>query len=91
MNKTELIAEVAKKTGMTKKDTDKIVDAVLVTIAETLGKGEKVSISGFGAFDVRVRPEHEGKNPRTKKTIIIPASKAPVFKASKNLKDAIDK
>ncbi len=91
MNKTELIAEVAAKTGMTKKDTDKVVDALLDTVCGTLAKGEKVALSGFGSFDVRVRPEHTGKNPRTKKTIVIPASKSPIFKASKNLKDAIDK
>lgn len=91
MNKTELIAAVAAKTEMTKKDTDKLIAAVLDTITDTLAKGDKVSLSGFGAFDVREKPERTGKNPRTKQTIVIPASKSPVFKASKTLKDAVAK
>ena len=91
MNKTELIAVVAEKSGMTKKDTEQIVNATFDTIASALVKGEKVQLSGFGIFETKEREARVGRNPRTKEAIQIPASKAPAFKASKALKDAIDK
>ena len=84
MNKTELIAAVAEKTGMSKKDTEAVIAATLV-------EGEKVQLVGFGAFEVKPRAERVGRNPQTKETITIPASKTPVFKAGKALKDAVSK
>lgn len=91
MNKTELIAAVAEKTELSKKDAEKAVCAVLDTITDTLVNGEKVQVVGFGTFEVRERGERVGRNPQTKETITIPASKAPVFKAGKALKDAVAK
>ncbi len=91
MNKTELIAAVAAKTGLTKKDAEKVVNATLDTITESLVKGDKVNVSGFGIFEVKAREARVGRNPRTKETITIPATKLPAFKASKTLKDAIAK
>ena len=89
MNKTELIAAVAEKTGITKKDAERIVNATVETIQETLVKGEKVSVSGFGIFEAKTRGARVGRNPRTKETIQIPATRLPAFKASKALKDAV--
>ena len=91
MNKTELIASVAAKTGMTKKDAERAVSAVIESITESLVKGDKVNVSGFGIFEVKTREARVGRNPRTKETIQIPATKLPAFKASKTLKDAIAK
>ena len=91
MNKTELIAAVAAKTGLTKKEAEKVVNATLETITESLVKGDKVNVSGFGIFEVKAREARVGRNPRTKETITIPATKLPAFKASKTLKDAIAK
>ena len=91
MNKTELVAAVAEKIGMTKKDAERVINATVDTITETLVKGEKVSLSGFGIFEVKAREARVGRNPRTKETIQIPATKLPAFKASKTLKDAIAK
>ncbi|MBR6548296.1 MAG: HU family DNA-binding protein [Clostridia bacterium] len=91
MNKTELVAAVAEKAGISKKDADKAVAAVIEAITEELVKGEKVQLVGFGTFEVRVRGERTGRNPRTKETITIPASKQPAFKAGKALKVAVDK
>ena len=91
MNKTELIAAVAAKTGLTKKDAEKVVNATIDTITESLVKGDKVNVSGFGLFEVKTRGERVGRNPRTKETITIPAAKLPGFKASKTLKDAVSK
>ena len=91
MNKTELIAAVAEKAGLSKKDTEKAVTAALDAITEALVKGDKVQLVGFGAFEVRERGERIGRNPQTKEEIKIPASKAPVFKAGKALKDAAAK
>ena len=91
MNKTDIIAAVAAKTGMTKKDAERVVCAAIETIEETLIKGEKVSISGFGIFEVKAREARVGRNPRTKETIQIPATRTPAFKASKALKDAVSK
>ena len=91
MNKTELIAAVAEKAGLTKKEAERIINATFETVTETLKKGDKVSISGFGIFEVKTREARIGRNPRTKESIQIPATKLPTFKASKTLKDAIAK
>ena len=91
MNKTELIAAAAEKAGLSKKDTEKAVTAALDAITEALVKGYKVQLVGFGAFEVKERGERIGRNPQTKEEIKIPASKAPVFKAGKALKDAVAK
>ena len=91
MNKTELIAAVAEKTGLTKKDAERVVSATFETITETLAKGEKVQVFGFGNFEVKTREARVGRNPRTKETIQIPATRLPAFKASKTLKDAVSK
>ena len=89
MNKTELIAAVAEKTGLSKKDSDAAVAAMVDVITESLVQGEKVQLVGFGSFEVKTRAERMGRNPQTKEPIPIPASKAPVFKAGKALKDAV--
>lgn len=91
MNKMELIAAVAEKTGLTKKDAERVVNATVETITESLIQGEKVQLSGFGIFEVKAREARVGRNPRTKEAIQIPASRLPAFKASKTLKDAVDK
>ena len=91
MNKTELIAVVAEKTGMTKKDAERAVAATLETISATLAKGDRVQLSGFGIFEVKERGARVGRNPHTKETIEIPATRVPTFKASKALKDTIAK
>ena len=91
MNKTELIAAVAEKTGLTKKDAERVVTATFETVTATLAKGEKVAVSGFGNFEVKAREARVGRNPRTKETIEIPATKLPAFKAAKALKDAVAK
>ena len=89
MNKAELIAAVAEKTGLSKKDSEKAVNAAIDSIVDTLVAGEKVSIVGFGAFDVKERGVRVGRNPKTREEIEIPATKVPFFKAGKALKDAI--
>ena len=91
MNKTELIAAVAEKTGMTKKDAERVVSATFETITASVKKGDKVSISGFGIFEAKNREARIGRNPRTKEEIKIPATRLPAFKASKTLKDAVAK
>ena len=91
MNKTELIAAVAAKAGLTKKDAERVVNATIESITESLVKGDKVNVSGFGIFEVKTREARVGRNPRTKETIQIPATKLPAFKASKTLKDIIAK
>ena len=89
MNKTELVAVVAEKSGLTKKDAERVVSATFETITAQMMKGEKVQISGFGIFEVKEREARVGRNPRTKEAIEIPASKVPAFKASKTLKDTV--
>lgn len=89
MNKSSLIAAVAQKAGLSKKDADAAVNAVIDVIADTLKEGDKVQIIGFGSFEVKERPERLGRNPSTGEAIVIPASKSPVFKAGKALKDSI--
>lgn len=89
MNKAELIAVAAEQAGMSKKDTEAIINAALDAIIATLKNGDKVQLVGFGAFEVKARAERVGRNPRTKEEIRIPASKVPVFKPGKALKDAV--
>lgn len=89
MNKTDLIAIVSEKAGVSKKDTERIVNAAIDTIVANLAKGEKVQLSGFGTFEVKEREARVGRNPRTREAIEIPAVKAPVFKASQALKDTV--
>ena len=91
MTKADLINAVAQKTNLSKKDSDKAVAAVLEAITETLKSGEKVSLVGFGTFEVKERAAREGINPRTKEKIEIPASKLPSFKAGKALKEEVSK
>ena len=92
MNKAELVACVAEKTGFTKKDSEVAVNAFVSVIDETLVKGDKVQLIGFGTFENRQRKARQGRNPRKPDEVIkIAASKAPVFKAGKALKDAVNK
>ena len=91
MNKSELIAAIATKTGETKKDAEATLNAFVNVVSETLAKGDKVQLIGFGSFEVRKRAARKGRNPQTKEEIKIPASKAPVFKAGKALKDLVNK
>lgn len=91
MNKTELIAAVAANTGMTKKDSEKAVNAVIDSITAALVAGEKVQIAGFGIFEVKEREARTGRNPFTKQPMEIPATRVPAFKASKTLKDSVAK
>lgn len=89
MNKNELVAAAAEKSGLSKKDMEAALNASIETITEALAAGEKIQLVGFGAFEVKERAERIGRNPKTKEAITIPASKAPVFKPGKALKDAI--
>ena len=90
MNKSELIAAIAAKTGETKKDAEATLNAFIDVVTEALVKGDKVQLVGFGSFEVRKRAARKGRNPQTKEEIKIPASKAPVFKAGKALKDLVN-
>jgi DNA-binding protein HU-beta len=90
MNKSELITAVAQKSGLTKKDSEAAIDSFVSVIEETLAKDEKVVLVGFGTFETRHRAARKGRNPQTKETIDIPASKAPVFKAGKSLKEKVN-
>jgi len=90
MNKAELISAAAEKAGVSKKETEAVVNALLDTVKATLKDGEKVQVVGFGSFDVKRREAHTGRNPRTKEAIKIPASKVPTFRAGKALKDAVN-
>ena len=91
MNKAELIAAVAEKTGLSKKDTESVVSATFETIVAAMAEDEKVQLVGFGSFEVKKRAERIGRNPKTKESITIPASKVPTFKAGKALKDSVAK
>ena len=91
MNKNELIAEIAKKTGLSKTDSTKALDAITASVSKTLVAGNKVILVGFGTFYVSKRAATTGRNPRTGASIKIPASKQPKFKAGKGLKDAVNK
>ena len=90
MNKTELVANVAEKAGLTKKDAEKALGAVIESIEEALVEGDKIQLIGFGTFEVKDRAARTGRNPQTGKEIKIAASKNPVFKAGKALKDAVN-
>ncbi|HHT47345.1 MAG TPA: HU family DNA-binding protein [Firmicutes bacterium] len=89
MNKAELISGVAQRTGFTKKDSEKMINAVFDTISEALEKGDKVQIIGFGTFFIRTLKEREGYNPARKEIVKMPAINIPAFRAGKNLKDRV--
>lgn len=89
MNKTELVASVAEKSGLSKKDSEKAVAAFVDTVVEAVRENDKVQIIGFGTFELRSRSERAGRDPRTNKPITIPACKVPAFKAGKGFKDAV--
>ena len=92
MNKSELLVSISEKSGLKKSESEKALNAMIETITETLAKGEKVQLVGFGTFETRDRKAREGRNPRKPDAVIkIPASKAPVFKAGKTLKEAVNK
>ena len=91
MNKSDLIAAVAAKTGETKKSAETSINAIVDVISATLAKGDKIQLVGFGSFEVRQRAARKGRNPQTGKELKISAKKAPVFKAGKVLKDAVNK
>lgn len=89
VSKKDLVASVAEKTGLTKKDSEAAVNALLESVKENLAKGAKITLTGFGTFEVRERSERMGRNPKTGEPLKIAASKAPAFKAGKELKDAV--
>jgi len=91
MNKTDLVSAIASKSGLNKKNSEAALNAFIGTVQDTLKKGDKVVLVGFGTFEVRKRAARKGRNPQTKKEITIPASNAPVFKAGKGLKDKVNK
>ena len=91
MNKSELITSIAEKSGLAKKDAEKALNAFTASVTEALVNGAKVQLVGFGGFEVRDRAERKGRNPKTREEMIIPASKAPVFKAGKTLKESVNK
>ena len=91
MNKTELIGAAAERTGLTKKDAEKVLNAALESIAAALAQGDKVQISGFGSFEVKEREARVGRNPQTGEAMEIAASRVPAFKAGKALKDQVAK
>lgn len=89
MNKTELVAAVAEKAGISKKDADAAVAAVVEAVTDALVKGDKVQLIGFGTFETRARAEKQARNPRTGETMTVPATKVPAFKAGAALKAAV--
>ena len=91
MNKAELITSMAEKSQLTKKDAESALKAFIDSVQEDLENGDKVQLIGFGTFETRERAAREGRNPRTKETITIPASTVPVFKAGKEFKDRVNK
>ena len=91
MNKNELVAAMAEKAELSKKDAEKALDACKAVVEEALVKGDKVQLVGFGTFEAEDRPARVGRNPRTGEEVKIAASKAPAFKAGKQLKDAVNK
>ena len=91
MNKTDLIALTAERTGLTKKDTERVINAALDAVSAAMAQGDKVQLSGFGAFDVKDREARVGRNPHTKEASDIPATRVPVFKPSKALRDLFAK
>ncbi|NLP14774.1 MAG: HU family DNA-binding protein [Clostridium sp.] len=91
MNKTELVNSIASKSGLSKKNSEAALNAFISSVEDALKGGDKVVLVGFGTFEVRQRAARKGRNPQTKQEITIPASKAPVFKAGKGLKEIINK
>lgn len=91
VNKAELITSISEKSGLTKKDAELALKGFVESVQETLEKGDKVVLVGFGTFETRERAAREGRNPRTKEIIQIPAAKAPVFKAGKEFKERVNK
>ena len=91
MNKTELIAAAAESAGVSKKDAERVINAAIDAITQSLARGEKVQLSGFGIFEVKERQARIGRNPATRESIQIPATRVPDFKASKALKDIVGK
>jgi len=91
MNKAELVASMAEKTQMSKKDTEKVLNAFMECVEDALVKGEKVQLVGFGSFEVRQRAARKGRNPQTKEEITIQASRVPIFKVGKVLKDLVNR
>lgn len=91
MNKLELVSTMSEKTGLTKKDSEAALKAFIDTVQGALAEGEKVSLVGFGTFETRERAAREGRNPRTREVINIPACTVPVFKAGKEFKDKVNK
>ena len=91
MNKAELITSMAEKSQLTKKDAEAALKAFIDSVQQALENGEKVQLVGFGTFETRERAAREGRNPRTKEVISIPASVVPVFKAGKEFKDRVNK
>jgi DNA-binding protein HU-beta len=91
MNKTDLVNSIAAKSGLNKKNSEAALNAFIASVEDSLKTGDKVVLVGFGTFEVRSRAARKGRNPQTKQEITIPASKAPVFKAGKGLKDNVNK
>ena len=89
MNKSELVAAMAEKSSLSKKNCEAVLDAFAITIGDALKNGDKVRLTGFGTFEVRERAARTGRNPRTKEPLVIPASKQPTFKPGKTLKESI--
>jgi len=91
MNKFDLVSAIAAKSGLNKKNSEAALNAFMETVEDSLAQGEKITLVGFGTFGIRERAERKGRNPRTKKEITIAASKVPVFRAGKGLKDKANK
>lgn len=91
MNKTELVNSIASKSGLSKKNSEAALNAFIASVEEALKNGDKVALVGFGTFIVKDRAARKGRNPQTKEEITIPASKAPVFKAGKELREIVDR
>ncbi|TDT63467.1 HU family DNA-binding protein [Fonticella tunisiensis] len=91
MNKADLITSIAEKSGLTKKDAEKALKAFMESVENALENNDKVQLVGFGTFEVKERGERKGRNPKTLEEIIIPASKVPVFKAGKELREKVNK
>jgi DNA-binding protein HU-beta len=91
MNKSDLVSSIAEKSSLSKKDSEGALNAFVASVEEALVNGDKVQLIGFGSFEVRDRAQRKGRNPQTKEEITIPASKTPVFKVGKALKDSINK
>lgn len=90
MNKKELVSQMAQKSGLTQKDTEKALDTFIEVVSASLEQGQSVQLIGFGTFEVRQRAARDGKNPRTGETIHMPAAKVPAFKAGKALKEKVN-